>query len=218
MIRINLLATSPGASGPREWVPQEQRSALLGLAMLVGSAAAMGGWYLYLHHQRNTLDLKIASAQVDLAKLNEEAKLVEKTAARRAELTERLGLIERLRAAKRQPVSLLETVSQSVPDGLWLLDMKQTGSSVQVDGRAVSLTSVTDFAERLQNSGLFQHPVEILTTNTETLEDTAVVHFSLKAEAVPPPTTTPVVGTSDKTAERRPAATPGSAPSSAAGI
>ena len=55
---------------------------------------------------------------------------------------------------------------------------------MQVDGRAMSLTSVTDFAERLQNSGLFNMPVEILTTTNDTVEDTTVVKFSLKADLV----------------------------------
>jgi Tfp pilus assembly protein PilN len=77
-----------------------------------------------------------------------------------------------------------------VPEGLWLLEIRQTGTSVQVDGRAMSLTAVTDFAERLQNSGLFRHPVEILTTLMETVEETPVVRFSVKAEALPPPADT----------------------------
>src|SRR6185436_9016270 len=106
--------------------------------------------------------------------------------ARKTELAERLGVIERLRAAKRAPVSLLETLSRSLPDGLWLLEVKQTGRSVQVDGRAMSISAVTDFTERLQNSGVFDRPVEILTTSSETLEETPVVRFSVKADVVAP--------------------------------
>jgi hypothetical protein len=49
----------------------------------------------------------------------------------------------------------------------------------------MSLTSVTDFVERMQSSGLFKHPVEILTTASEVVEEANVVRFSIKAEAVP---------------------------------
>ena len=111
---------------------------------------------------------------------------MEKTTAKKNELAERLNVIERLREAKRGPVSLLETLSMSLPDGLWLLEVKQTGRTVQVDGRAMSLSAVTDFAERLQNSGVFNRPVEILTTAAETFEETAVVRFSVKADVVAP--------------------------------
>jgi Tfp pilus assembly protein PilN len=64
--------------------------------------------------------------------------------------------------------------------------MKQTGGAIQVDGRAMSLTSVTDFAEMMQSSGLFKMPVEILTTTTEIFEEQNVVKFSVKAEALKP--------------------------------
>ena len=91
-----------------------------------------------------------------------------------------------MRDAKRAPVSLLETVSRALPEGLWLTSIKQANSSVQIDGRAMSLTSVTDFAETMQQSGLFKMPVEILSTATELVEEATVVKFSLRADAQTP--------------------------------
>ena len=186
MIKVNLLATPVGAPPPREWVPAAQRSALMGIAMLLVTAGGIGGWWYYQRTQASRLETRIATAEVELERLKEAAKLVTKANARKAELSERLALIDRLRESKRGPVSLLETVNRSIPDGLWLLEIKQGGTAVQVDGRALSLSSVTDFAQRMQNSGLFQHPVEILTTSTEMIEETNVVRFSVKAEAVKP--------------------------------
>lgn len=198
MIKVNLLAQAPGAAPAREWVPPAQRSALMGLGLLLVTATGVGGYWFYLHRTTARLDARVATSETELVRLKEAAKLVAQVNARKAELSERLGLIDRLRQAKRAPVSLLETVNRSVPDGLWLLEIKQTGTAVQVDGRAMSLTSVTDFAERLQNSGLFKKPVEILTTSTETVDDTTVVKFSVKAEAeqpAAPATTAPAAAT-----------------------
>jgi Tfp pilus assembly protein PilN len=182
MIKVNLLAAVPGTAPAREWLPREQRSAFAGLGLLVVTAAIVGGFWYYLHRELAGVDRHISAAQTELTRLKVAAKLVDQTTARKTELTERLALIERLRAAKRAPVSLLETVSRSLPDGLWLLEMKPAGAAVQIDGRATSLTAVTDFAESLQNAGLFKHPVEILTTSTEQVDDLTVVRFSLKAE------------------------------------
>ena len=191
MIKVNLLATSPGAAPEREWLPRAQRSALVGLGMLVVTALGLGGFWFYQRAQATAVQTSIAAAQAELTRLKEAAKLVDAMTSRRTELAERLSLIDRLRAEKRGPVSLLETVSRSIPEGLWLIEIKQIGATVQVDGRATSLTSVTDFAERMQNSGLFKHPVEILTTSTETIEETTVIRFSVKAEAVPASEVTP---------------------------
>ena len=184
MIRVNLLATAPGAEAPREWIPREQRSAVLGVALLFVTGAGVTGWWWHLGQQRADVEARLATAEANLVRLKSAAVLVEQASQRKAELAERLSLIERLRGAKRGPVNLIETVSFSVPDGLWLIEIKQAGADVQIDGRAMSLTSVTDFAERLQTSGLFKRPVEIVTSIAETFEQTDVVRFLVRAEAV----------------------------------
>jgi len=195
MIRVNLLDTSSNdVKTSRSFLPAEQRSAILGLAMLATTAVGIGGYWWYLSSDRSQLQARIAEANTELVQLERAAQLVEAATTRKAELTERLTLIDRLRAAKRGPVNLLTTMSQSVTEGRWLMEMKQQGTSVQVDGRALSLTSVTDFAQRLQNSGFFQRPVEILATTIEVVEETPVVRFSVRAEAITPTITTTAVG------------------------
>jgi Tfp pilus assembly protein PilN len=186
MIRVNLLATSPGAAPPREWVPREQRSAMLGLLLLFGTAIGVGAWWWYLRQTNVGVEAKITAANDDLTRLKAVAELVERATARKTELSERLALIERLRTTMRGPVSLLETLSRALPDGLWLMEIKQQGSIVQIEGRAMSERWVTDFAEFLQNSGLFLRPVEIVTTLDEPVEEQQVVRFVMKAEAAPP--------------------------------
>jgi type IV pilus assembly protein PilN len=183
MIKVNLLAHPRGVEPPREWIPREQRSAFTGLAMLLVTGIGVTGWWYVLHGQRTAIDLRVAAAETELIQLKDAAVLVEQASLRKAELTERLALIERLRAGKRGPVTLIETINDSVPEGLWLLELKQTGAAVQIDGRAMSLTAVTDFAERLQTSGLFKRPVDIVTTVAEIFEQANVVRFVLRAEA-----------------------------------
>jgi Tfp pilus assembly protein PilN len=183
MIRVNLLASAPGGTPAKEWLPREQRSAAAGLLLLLACAAGVGGYWWYLHQQRRTVDAKIAVAQGEMDRLKNVASLVDQATARRAELTERLSLIDRLRSTMRGPVSLLETVSRSTPDGLWLLDLKQQGATTQIEGRATSLTAVTDFTEKLQDSGLFKMPVEIVTTTTEQVDQISVVRFIVRAQS-----------------------------------
>jgi Tfp pilus assembly protein PilN len=196
MIRVNLLTTGPGTAPPREWVPREHRAALLGLGMLLVTSIGVGGWWWYLKHQHSVAEMRIAESEAKLELLKDAQKLLDAATSRKNELAERLSLIDRLRMAKRAPITLLETISRSVPEGLWLIELKQTGTIIQVDGRAISLTSVSDFAESLQQSGLFKMPVEIVTTTTEVVEETDVIKFSLKAEAaVAPPATSTVTTT-----------------------
>jgi type IV pilus assembly protein PilN len=182
MIRVNLLSGSPGVAQPKAWVPVEQRSALMGLGMLLVTGLIVGGWWYYLSYQRAATEAGIGKAEARIEQLKEAMKVLEAARTQKAELVERLAVIDRLRAAKRAPVRMLNLLNAAVPDGLWLLEIKQAAAVVQIEGRAMSQTAVSDFAKTLQDSGFFKMPVEIVTTLMETIEETNVFRFVLKAE------------------------------------
>jgi Tfp pilus assembly protein PilN len=183
MIKVNLLAGGPGAAQPKVWVPVEQRSALMGLGMLLLTGVIVGGWWYYLSYQREATEAGIVKTEARIEQLKEAMKVLEAARTQKAELEERLAVIDRLRAAKHAPVRMLSLFNTALPDGLWLLQIKQTAvSSVQIEGRAMSQTAVSDFAKALQDSGFFKMPVEIVTTLLETVDDQHVYRFVLKAE------------------------------------
>jgi type IV pilus assembly protein PilN len=182
MIRINL--APPVATSSRVVIPKGRRGSALGVLLLLGTACGLGIWWWMLSRQAVGVDARVARTERELLRLNETATLVNRAVAQKAELASRLSLIERLRAAQRGPVAIVTTIGRSLPDGLWLLELTQRGGTLQIDGRATSLTSVTDFAERLQSSGTFDRPVDILTTSMETVGDVPVVRFALKAQTL----------------------------------
>lgn len=190
MIRVNLLApgTEPSPKPWRRWlvVPPEQRAALVGLTLLVATAVGVAGWWWTIDRDRRALDAEIAAAGITMTRLQDAARLVEQATARERDLRERLALIDRLRATQRAPVVLLDTISRALPDGLWLLELRQTGASVQLEGRAVSLSALTDFVDRLQTSGRFVHTIDIVTTSMETLADNSIVRFAIRGDVRAP--------------------------------
>ena len=184
MIRVNLLAGRTAPAAPRVWLPPHRRGTAAGILLLLLTTASVGGWWWQLQHETAGLDARIRTGEADLTRLRAAAALVNRAIARKGELSEKLALIDRLRAAQRGPVSLLATLSRSLPDGLWLMELKQQGTIVQLEGRALSLTAVSDFVERLQDSGLFDRPVEIVSTGMETLDEASVVRFAVRAQAL----------------------------------
>jgi Tfp pilus assembly protein PilN len=150
--------------------------------VLMATAIGVAGWWWSLDVTRTRLDAEIAQQESALVRLQDAARLVETSEAREKDLRTRLTLIDRLRATQRAPVVLLETVSMSLPDGLWLLELKQQGASVRIEGRAVSLTALTDFIDRLQTSGRFLHTIDIVTTNMETIGEASVVRFAIRGD------------------------------------
>ncbi|MBM3751090.1 MAG: hypothetical protein FJW21_07900 [Acidimicrobiia bacterium] len=186
MIRVNLIggAEARRASGCSRFlsVPPEQRAALFGVTVLMATAIGVAGDWWTLDRSRRGLDAEIAVQDAQLVQLQEASRLVLAAEAREKDLRERVDLIERLRAAQRAPVALLEAVSLSLPDGLWLLELKQTGASVRIEGRAESLTALTDFVDRLQHSGRFVQALDIVTTNMEAIGDASVVRFAIRGD------------------------------------
>jgi type IV pilus assembly protein PilN len=181
MIRVNLIGGQ--SSGRSPIIPAASRATLLGMLLLIATLGGVATWWWNVNRQVTALETRIAKSERDLVRLKAAAALVDRAVARKGELVARVALIDRLRTAQKGPVNLLSTISRSLPDGLWLMELTQKGPGVQIEGRATSLTAITDFVERLQASGVFDRPVEIVTTGMEVVEDASVVRFAIKAQA-----------------------------------
>ena len=57
---------------------------------------------------------------------------------------------------------VLDQISRSVPDRLWLADLKQAGNDFTLDGFATSMTALSDFVAGIEGTKWFRKPVEII--------------------------------------------------------
>ena len=97
---------------------------------------------------------------------------------------------------------MLDQISRSLPPMLWLTELKQNpDGTVQIDGRCLALTGLSDFVGNLEASGYFKRSIEIVSTVTETMPQPPgeLIRFTIKAVFAPPgqdvtPPTAPKVG------------------------
>ena len=128
------------------------------------------------------LDADIAAAERETQKLRSVLADFQKFEARRAQLQQRVSLIEQLRHGQTAPVHVLDEISKSLPDRLWLVTLTQRGDEFTIEGRATSLSSLTDFIANLENTGWFKRPVEILDSAVEPNPQTnELVRFTIRA-------------------------------------
>jgi type IV pilus assembly protein PilN len=102
---------------------------------------------------------------------------------RKAQLQQRVVLIEQLRKGQTGPVHMLDQISRALPPMLWLTEVKQTGAEIVIDGKCTSPIGVSDFVANLEASGYFRRSIDIVSTSTETMTQpqTEVIKFSIKA-------------------------------------
>ena len=65
------------------------------------------------------------------------------------------------------PVQLLDHVSRSLPDMLWLTSMVQNGPELTIQGRSTTLIALSDFVGNLGNNPLLIKPIEIVNSEVD---------------------------------------------------
>lgn len=192
MIRINLLQVerTGGAAAKRRTSVNlgsaVARVELLCSLILIGAVLYTGYSWWSLYQQGQQLEIELAQAKEEEAKLQAVLRQYEAFEARKKQLEERVKLIEDLRRDQGKAVHLLDKVATSVPDRLWLTDMKQTGDSIQMNGQTITLTALADFIGNLENTGYFKRPVEIISSNEEKVATMDLIKFQMKAEFLMP--------------------------------
>jgi type IV pilus assembly protein PilN len=185
VIKINLLPVDRARSRRKAAVVVGSQAVTIGASlMLLVAALGVGWWYWSLQNESREIDRQIADAQRETVRLQSVIQQVELFESRRAQLQQRVTLIEELRKGQTGPVHLLDQVSQSLPGTMWLMEVKETGSDVAIDGRCMSLTALSDFVSGLETSDYFERPVEIVDSVVEPGSATTpeLIRFSVKAK------------------------------------
>lgn len=183
MIRVNLLGERP-AVRKRFVIATGQKLVVGCSAILLVSGGIIAWRYLVVSRASHKVDAELAVAQKEATRLHAIIAQVQQFEQRRAQLQQRVGLIERLRADQTGPVHMLDEISKALPPMLWLTALKQSpaGNEVVIDGRSATLTGLSDFVTNLQTSGYFQRSVEIVNSSTESKGGEAeIIHFQIKA-------------------------------------
>jgi len=187
MIRINLLSVERERVRRRPAFQLGQRLTVACSLLLLATALGIGWWYWSIGNQSARLDEEIAAAQRETQVLRALIQQVEEFEQRRSQLQERVALIEQLRRGQSEPVHLLDQISRSLPDMLWLTEIKQQGNMLVITGRCTAMTAVSDFATNLAASGYFK-AVELGDTQVEAGPAGAgdLIRLSVKAQFSPP--------------------------------
>ena len=153
MTRINLLPW-------REELRQEQKKQfgiMVGLTMVLAAAIVglihmqMAGKIDYQLSRNKFLDTEIS-------KLDEEIKEISELQKVRRNLIERMEIIQDLQGSRPSIVHLFTEIVSTVPNGVYLETMNQTGGNLVVNGEAESNARVSTYMRNLTESEWLKDP------------------------------------------------------------
>jgi type IV pilus assembly protein PilN len=172
MIRVNLLATErqqqTGGKKKKASLPSAPGAvqAYLFLFLFAGGALVLcAAAYWWQSSKLQRLDADIAAAQQRQRELQAIKVQVDALEAKRATFQRKVDLIERLKAEQSAPVHMLDEISKSLPDFVWMTGLEQSGAALKFSGQSTGLTAIADYIAALQRSGWF--PQVDLLTSTE---------------------------------------------------
>jgi type IV pilus assembly protein PilN len=193
MIRINLLTQERGAAKKKAFSFNlaGQKMTILASVILLLTVVLIGWRYYSLTRESDAIDTEIRTAQQETARLHSVIQQVQQFEQRRAQLQQRVVLIEELRKGQSGPVHMLDQVSRALPPMLWLTELRQNDKNpgeVLIDGRCTTLTGLSDFVTNLEATGYFKKSIEIVSTTAEAARPPVgeLIRFSIRGQFLPP--------------------------------
>jgi type IV pilus assembly protein PilN len=193
MIRINLLAVDRERGKRGAIIPAAQRVTIAASLILIATFLLVGWWFWSLHQASIRVDEDLAKGEHEMQQLRSVLTQVQKFESSKAQLQQRVTLIEQLRRGQSGPVHILDEISKAVPERLWFTDLTQKGDDIVLVGMTTSLTGLSDLVANLERSAWFKKPVDIVDSQVQADAKTGDIYkFSVKAtfnnpEAPPPP-------------------------------
>ena len=147
MILVNLLPHREEARKRRK----QAFNTVMGMAAAAGLALGGMGW-LYNNMRISNQEGVNAFIKSENERLAIKIKDVEGVEAEIAALRERQKAVESLQQERNDPVKLFNELSAKMPDGLFLVSIRQTNDQVEVQGIAQSNERVSEFLRNLRDS------------------------------------------------------------------
>jgi type IV pilus assembly protein PilN len=154
MPRINLL---PWRDAQRK-IKRREFYIAAGAAVLAGVMFALGGKLVY----SSWIDAQNAKNELlkkEIGKLDAQITDILDLENRKQRLLARMQIIETLQRSRPEIVHLFDELVKTVPDGVYLNSIRQTGRQLEIHGVAQSSTRVSTFMRNIDSSSWMANPV-----------------------------------------------------------
>lgn len=153
--------------------------------LLLGLVVVLSG--IFFSHQSIKTDLASARSSVvqleaDIERYKPQQVLVEGFKKQKKELQDKLDIIASLEMARSGPVRILDELSNSVPERLWLTSISTHGKEIKLKGQSLDTGVVADFLRSLNSSRFFTNVDLDKTSGGNVVRGVRLVNFIIRAD------------------------------------
>ena len=144
----------------REELRQEQKKQFLTMAVMT-AILALAIWGLIHFQMQSKIDYQLSRNSFmtnEIKKLDEEIKEIRELQKVRRSLIERMEVIQDLQVSRPSIVHLFTEIVSSVPNGVYLESLAQTGNNLLINGEAESNARVSTYMRNLSASDWLKDP------------------------------------------------------------
>ena len=182
MIRINLLGTQSARRHRETW--WQLSLTLLTLLVLAAVGTRLHGTQ---NDQLTAQRDEQRRMQAELQTLRPLLKQTERLKMEKAEFERKVSVIGGLRSTQRQPARLLATISQSLPERIWLDAIRDTDEGLEITGKSFDNEGIATFMENLAAApGAPFSRVALVESKAGRLHGRSIVAFIVSTQLSPP--------------------------------
>ncbi|MBK5967855.1 MULTISPECIES: PilN domain-containing protein [Thiorhodovibrio] len=114
----------------------------------------------------------------EIRKLDEIIKEIDRLESRKQDLLARMKIIQTLQESRPEIVRLFDELVRAIPEGVFLVDLKQNDGNITVQGRAQSNARVSALMRNIEDSEWIGSP-QLLVIENKDQTGTGLSHFRL---------------------------------------
>lgn len=176
MARINLLP----------WREERRRERTRQFLIMLGVAAALAvlvtiGGKLFMDNWLEYQQRRNAYLEQEIAAMDRKIREIEKLEETRSRLLARKEIIEELQRSRSQMVHLFDELARTIPDGVYLTSVRQSGSRLTLNGVAESSARVSAYMRNIQDSNWLTKPELQVIETVQRQNEGRVRQFTLEA-------------------------------------
>ncbi len=140
--------------------------AIAGAAPIVLLLIIMTAVWFINGSQITANDEEIAQIKTKIDACTLKMKEIDAFKSKKEVLTKKMDVITNLTKSKEGPVHLMDELAMAIPGNLWLTAIKQKGSDLVIEGKAIDNIAVSNYMINLDKSP-YINSVDLKTINTE---------------------------------------------------